>query len=744
MLWYLLAQMMRLGSVGTLLLGVGFLAGCGGSDANGSSSAAITQDAITEDAIVTDSGGSVGIVEPDGGGPMSDGDAPGAPAWTPMTEGDPGRVTLHRLNRAEYDNTVRDLLGTKLQPARDFPADDHGYGYDNIADVLTMSPLLFELYEHAADTLLEEALALPTQDSEVWHVEAEMAENTVGGLSGGNAWNLWSNGEVYSAFDLPMDGDYVIRASALAQQAGPEVAHMAFSVDGFAVAEFDVPNEPGNYDQFEVTVPLVSGMRVVGVGFTNDFYEPESGSDRNLIVDWFEVEGPLGLTLEDMINPQREAILICTPADESDSTCPREIINAFGRRAWRRPLSTQEVDGLMSLYDLVITQGEGFDEGIRLALKAILVSHNFVYRVELDADPESPQEHALTDWELASRLSYFLWSSMPDEELLEAAEAGGLSDLDEIAKQVRRMIASPKAAGLVDNFAGQWLYTRALDDASPDIWYFEDWSETLRESMRTEAWLTFHAFVHEDRSLLDLVGGTTSFINDVLAEHYGMTDFYGLPGTFLEMEMGEVSRGGVLRQGALLTALSNPTRTSPVRRGKWVLGHLLCSEPPPPPPGVEGISEMEIEGKSLKEILAVHREDPVCAACHDAMDPIGLGLENFDGIGAWRTSDAGGPIDASGVLPGEVEFDDAQGMIDLVVSDDRLPQCMTEQLTTYALGRGLEFSDLAFVEDITTEFATRGYRFEELAVMIAQSKPFRMRRGQPADPDAGPDQEETP
>lgn len=731
-------------SLGALLLGVGFLAGCGGSDTGDGASAVITQDAL-----VTDLGGSaplddgsVGTVEPDGSGPMSDGGAPGAPTWTPMTEGDPGRVTLHRLNRAEYDNTVRDLLGTKLEPARDFPADDYGYGYDNIADVLTMSPLLFELYEHAADTLLEEALALPVQESEVWHMEAEMAENTVGGMSGPNAWNLWSNGEVYSAFEVPADGDYVIRASALAQQAGPALAHMAFYVDGLAVAEFDVPNEPGDYGLFEMTVPLTAGIRVVGVGFTNDYYEPESGSDRNLIVDWFEVEGPLGLTLEDMLNPQREAILTCTPTDASDVTCPRDILSAFGLRAWRRPLSTKEIDGLMGLYGLVLAQGEGFEEGVRLALKAILVSHNFVYRVELDADPESPEEHALTEWELASRLSYFLWSSMPDEELLALAEAGTLSDLDELEKQVRRMIASPKAAALVDNFAGQWLYTRALEDASPDVWYFEDWSETLRESMRAEAWLTFHAFVHEDRSLLDLVGGSTSFVNDVLAEHYGMMDFYALPGTFVEMEMGGVNRGGVLRQGALLTALSNPTRTSPVRRGKWVLGHLLCSEPPPPPPGVEGISEMEVEAKSLKEILAVHREDPVCAACHDSMDPIGLGLENFDGIGAWRASDVGGPIDASGVLPGELEFDDGEGMINLVASDDRLPKCMTEQLTTYALGRGLELSDFAFVEDITAEFVARGHRFEELAVMIAQSKPFRMRRGQPVEADVG--EEEAP
>jgi hypothetical protein len=387
----------------------------------------------------------------------------------------------------------------------------------------------------------------------------------------------------------------------------------------------------------------------------------------------------------------------------------------------------------MGLYALAITEGEGFEEGIGLALRALMVSHNFAYRVELDADPESLDEHLVNDWELASRLSYFLWSSMPDQELFDLAEAGALQNLSEIERQVRRMIASPRATALVDNFAGQWLYTRALEDAAPDVWYFEGWNETLRESMRAEAWLTFHAFMREDRSLLDLIGGSTSFINDVLAEHYGMADFFALPGTFVEMEMTAANRGGVLRQGALLTALSNPTRTSPVRRGKWVLGHLLCSEPPPPPPGVEGLIETDIDAKSLKEILALHREDPVCAACHDAMDPIGLGLENFDGIGVWRSADGGGPIDASGVLPGGLEFEGASGMIGLVASDERLPGCMAEQLMTYGLGRGLESSDRAFVDEIAMEFAERGHRFVELAILISQSDPFRMRRGQPVE-----------
>lgn len=732
------------GPWGALLLALAVAAGCGGDGE--SPSAEISQDATETGGITSAVDGGIGLDEVDsvGAGPETLGGGEVVTSWSPLADGDPGRVTLHRLNRAEYDNTVRDLFGTKLRPARDFPADDQGYGYDNIADVLTMSPLLFELYENAADMLLSEALALPVQDSEVWHMEAETSQNTVGGMSGANAWNIWSNGEVYDAVEIPADGDYVIRAFACAQQAGPDLAHMAFYVDGLAVAEFDVPNGPGDFDTFEATIPMEKGSRVVGVGFTNDFYAPESGEDRNLIVDWFEVEGPIGLTLDDMINPQREAILVCAPEGDDVETCAREILKGFGQRAWRRPLTTAELDDLVALFGLVLEQGDTFDEGITLALKAVLVSHHFVYRVELDPDPESPEEHPLTDWELASRLSYFLWSSMPDAELMELAAAGKLNDHDEIERQVRRMIASPKAAALVDNFAGQWLYTRALEDSSPDIWYFEDWNETLRESMRAEAWLTFHAFMREDRSLLELIGGSTSFVNDVLAEHYGLSDFYALPGTFVEVDLTSVSRGGVLRQGALLTALSDPTRTSPVRRGKWVLGHLLCSEPPPPPPGVEGISEQEIEAKSLKEILAIHREDPACAACHDAMDPIGLGLENFDGIGAWRTHDAGGVIDPSGVLPGEQEFDDAQGMIELVTSDERLPKCMAEQLTTYALGRGLEFSDYAFVEDITAEFVLRGHRFDELAVMIAQSKPFRMRRGQPAEEGPSQDTEEAP
>lgn len=659
-------------------------------------------------------------------------DAPGNQSNYPQATGDPGRVTLHRLNRAEYNNTVRDLLGTALTPADDFPNDDHGYGYDNIADVLSMSPLLFELYEHAAELLVEEAMDIPIQEAETFFIEAEEADHTTGGPYGTTGWNIWSNGDVNAVVDLPADGTYILSAYVWGQQAGPEVVHMAFTLDGLVVAEFDVPDtvdSPGTYAaEFEAQ----AGLRQVGVAFTNDFYEPDEGLDRNLLIDWFRVKGPVGLSETDKTNPRREAIVICNPTGAWDADCARQILAAFGRRAWRRPLTDGELDALVDLASLAIAEGDDFDKGISLALRAILVSHHFVFRVETDADPLSSTPQPLNQHELASRISYFLWSSMPDEILLAAADAGALSELGAIDEQVRRMLKSPRSRALVDNFGGQWLYIRAIDDVIPDPWYFEGaWSEDLRQSMRAEAWLFFHSFLSGNRSMLELLDATDSFVDQRLADHYGLETFGALPGAFVEMEVSGAKRGGLLRQGALLTALSYPTRTSPVRRGKWVLGHLLCEEPPPPPPGVEGFAVADLEAKTLKEALAQHRSDPACAGCHASMDAIGLGLENYDGIGRWRDEDAGLAIDASGELPPDLAFQDADELVAILAADPRLPSCMAKQLFTYALGRGVEASDAPFIEEITGEFIARGHRFDELAVLIAQSAPFRMRRGEP-------------
>lgn len=682
------------------------------------------------------------------------------PLQPPVVEGDPGRVTLHRLNRAEYNNTVRDLLGTELQPADDFPNDDHGYGFDNNADVLSMSPLLFELYEHAAELLIAETMEIPVTDPASFHFEAEDVEHTTGGASGADAWNIWSNGEALGVAYLPASGTYTMRAYGYGQQAGPDDIQMTFSIDGVIVAEIAVTNDAQTPQTFEASFYAEEGLRQIGVGFANDFYIPggepcesndecESGtckgndtcgsSDRNLIIDWFDVTGPSELADTTPVNAQREAVMVCTPDEAEPATCVREILRAFGKRAWRRPLEEVELDGLLVFLTIAEQEGADWEEGLRTALRAILVSPHFIFRVEIDPDPVSLEEHPLSQYELASRLSYFLWSSMPDASLLAAADQEILHLPEVLHAQVQRMLKDPRAQALVENFGGQWLYFRALDDVAPDPWYFPGWNEGLRTSMRAEAWLFFHSFIRGERSMLELLTASDSFIDETLAAHYQLDGFFGMPGAMLEMDVSDNDRGGVLRQGALLTALSYPTRTSPVRRGKWVLGQLLCEEPPPPPPGVEGLSEEEIEAgnMTLREVLELHRADPVCAACHLLMDPIGLGFENYDGIGRWRTEESGLPVDPAGELPDGSAFLGPEGLIDILVADPSYTHCMVEQLATYALGRGVEPTDHDYLEAIAEVFEVTGHHFDDLAYLIATSAIFTHRRGEPETPADG-------
>ncbi|HEY8376044.1 MAG TPA: DUF1595 domain-containing protein, partial [Nannocystis sp.] len=350
---------------------------------------------------------------------------------------DPGRVTVHRLNRTEYNNTVRDLLGTSQRPADSFPADDFSLGFDNIADVLSTSPLQAELYERAAEALISEAMAIPITDPGTWHIEAEEAVASSGGAVGG-AWMLWSNGEVYQLIELPYDGQYTFSARVWGQQAGPDLPHMNLTVDQVPVGMFDVDAVQDGPATYTVQIEAKAGVHKFAVEFTNDFYDPDNGLDRNLVVDWFKVEGPLDLPQGD--NPLRARIMICDPDQDGEETCLREILRAFTRRAWRRPVTDAEVDALMQFVAGAKAAGDTWEQGLRVALQAVLVSPYFLYRIELDPDPTDLTPHPLSDHELASRLSYFLWSSMPDDELLAAADAGVLHDPVELEAQARRML----------------------------------------------------------------------------------------------------------------------------------------------------------------------------------------------------------------------------------------------------------------------------------------------------------------
>jgi len=648
---------------------------------------------------------------------------------------DPGRVTLHRLNRAEYNNTVRDLLGTTQTPADDFPADDFGYGFDNVADVLSLSPTHIELYERAAEMLIDEALAA-TIDPELFFHEAEDVGGTAGNASG-DAWNLSSNGEVAVTVTVPSDGQYRIATRVWGQQAGTEPARMALKIGGVAVGTYDVPNVDSDPLLVEETLDVSAGNQVLAVEFLNDFFDPNAGADRNLVVDWLSLEGPLGATAP---NATRDKLLFCDLAADG---CAQDVVRSFARRAWRRAVTDEEVDRLMLLVAEVDGQGDGVEAGVALALRAILTSHHFIFRVELDPDPSDTTPHPLNDWEVASRLSYFLWSSMPDDELLEAAEASALSDPEQLLAQVERMLADPKASAFPHNFAGQWLFTRSLGGHVPDYQIYPDWDDSLRAAMQQETELFFSEFLQNGRPVADMLIADFTYVDDRLATHYALTSGVPAPGAgFARVETAGSKRLGLLGHGSLLTVTSQPTRTSPVKRGKFILSQLLCSEPPPPPPGVEGLVEdTGMTVGSLRERLEQHRADPTCASCHDIIDPLGFGLENFDGIGAYRTEDAGFPIDASGELAGGGAFAGLDEMTSLLTEDPRFGRCIIEKVLTYGLGRGVESSDDAFVDYIEVEAGKQGFSLDKIVKLVAVSEPFRMRRGELPDEVAAGDPE---
>jgi len=634
---------------------------------------------------------------------------------------DPGRVTMHRLNRVEYNNTVRDLLGTSRTPADDFPADDRGYGFDNIADVLSISPLQAELYARAAEDLAREAMLVPTPKTTV-RVEAETLEGQVGAASGEN-WNLWSGGELPATHEFPSTGQYRIAARVWGDQAGPDPVQMSLVVGGKIIGTFDVPETSQNPVVVEANADVNGGTQVVSVEFLNDYYDPDLGEDRNLHIDWIEIEGPLGVVGK---NPLRERIVVCDPATGME--CVRTILEKFGERAFRRPLSAAEIDRLASIVALGEQNGQTVDTGIEIALRAILTSPHFLFRPELDPDPNATAPaHPLNDFELASRLSYFIWSSMPDEELFAAAREGKLQDPAEIEAQVERMLDDPRAVALVDNFAGQWLYTRALDDHQPDYYAFPAWDPTLRESMREETRRFFREFLDSERPIHDMLTADFTYIDERLAQHYGLPS----PGAdFARVTVDDPNRRGLLAQGSVLTVTSYPTRTSPVKRGKWVMTQLLCTEPPAPPPGVEGLVTEEMPTGTIRQRLEKHRESPVCNSCHQEMDNLGFGLEQYDGIGAFRTEDGGFPIDASGVLPGGKTFDGMQELSAIIAADPRFLHCVSEKMMTYALGRGHDPADEGHLSHVEAELRDRGESLRTLIKLVATSEPFRMRRGE--------------
>ncbi|MBI3416990.1 MAG: DUF1592 domain-containing protein [Verrucomicrobia bacterium] len=649
---------------------------------------------------------------------------------------DPGRVTIRRLNRAEYNNTIRDLIGVKFQPADDFPADDVGYGFDNIGDVLSLPPILLEKYLTAAEKVLTAAIV--TEDPAVLRTNQVAAEalefNGPGELKGGGWFRMNREGEIFAKFRFPMEGEYVFRVRAYGEQAGSEPVKMAMRVNGKEIEIKEVPVEENDPQVYEVKTRVAAGTRKCCVAYLNNFVDPKNPDpkrrDRNLVVEYLEVTGPLDAKTPPLPESHRR-IFSRLPGPTTTNAVARALIGDFTRRAYRRPVEPVEVDRLMKLFEQAQHDGESFEQSIKLALEAVLVSPHFLFRGELQPEPGNPDAiHPVNEFALASRLSYFLWSSLPDVELFTLAGQGRLrKNLD---AQVKRMLKDSKASALVDNFAGQWLQLRNLKSMTPDSEIFPEFDDELRAAMQRETELFFRHIMQTDRSVLEFLNADYSFANERLAQHYGIDGVKG--DEFQRVNFKRKERGGLLTQASILTITSNPTRTSPVKRGKWVLENILGTPPPPPPPDVPELKDNKggpLTG-TLRERMEQHRENPLCASCHERMDPIGFGFENFNAVGGWRALDGTAPIDPAGKLVSGQSFQGPTELKEILLRDKRneFVRCLTEKMLTYALGRGLEFYDRLAVDEITNGLKKNNYHFSALVLEVVKSKPFQMRRGE--------------
>ena len=684
----------------------------------------------------------------------------------------PGRVpAVHRLNRAEYANAVRDLLGVEINAAALLPPDDSGYGFDNIADVLSVSPLLTERYLAAAQKISRIAVGDPAirPATDVFTVNKYLRQDD----RVSDDLPFGSRGGLAVRYYFPVDGDYIVKIfldrTYDGRIRGLGDAHiLEVRLNGERVQQLTVgtpPSEEGaarprgaraaSVDGSEVTISAKAGPGVLAVSFVKKAAEPEGMLRPQYAVTSYEYAGdvvvPPGIgSIElrgpDNIkgpgdSPSRAKIFSCRPggggkvraaADAGETRCAREILTALARRAFRRPVTTADVQPLLAFYQTARKTGT-FDAGIEAALRRLLVSPDFLFRIEHDpAGAAGTATYRVSDLELASRLSFFLWSSIPDDELLEVATRGQLKDPAVLERQVRRMLADQRAVSLVDNFAGQWLYLRNIRLVSPDPSVFPQFDENLRQALEREITLFLRSQFQEDHGVGDLLSADYTFVNERLARHYGIPNVYGDHFRRLVLPADiRAERTGLLGKGAVLTLTSYANRTSPVLRGKWLLDNVLGSPPPPPPPNIPALKE-NVEGApatTVRQRLEQHRSNPSCASCHRIMDPLGFALENFDAIGQWRTTGEGGAgIDASGVLADGTPVDGPAALRQALLShNDDFARTVTEKLLTYALGRGVEYYDAPAVRQIVRGARSDDYRWSALILGIVKSVPFQMR-----------------
>ena len=689
------------------------------------------------------------------------------------TQINPGRTqAFHRLNQTEYQNSVRDLLDLDIDVAGLIPTDaPDQYGFDNNADVLALSPLSVERYVSAAHKIAELAVGATPRGASINTYEVPL--NLIQDDRLSEELPFGSRGGAAIEHMFPVDGEYRITLNLQTNYVdfvrGYDQPHeVELSLDGQHLETFafggDAPGTPAPYsyagnirgnddweefmmafaeEGFEIQVNVKAGPRVIGATFPREMWENEGIQqprlfgyhlavtelpDANPAVDSIQIEGPLSVDGPGD-TPSRRRIFSCLPANlDEEPACAQQILSSLARRAYRRPVSESDVQGLVEFYNQGRLDG-GFEVGIQFALERVLVSPDFLFRIEQDpADAQPGAMYAISDIELASRMSFFLWSSPPDDELLNLAERGALREPGMLEQQVQRMMADPRADAFIKNFVGQWLYLRNLEDFYPDPAAFPEFDENLRTALQRETELFIDDQIRSDASLLDLLRADYTFVNERLARHYGIPGVYG--SRYRKVTVDGNQRGGLLGHGGLMMVTSYPNRTSPVLRGKFVLENLLGGPPPEPPPNVPAL-ETSSDGKilTMREAMVMHRENPACRVCHAAMDPIGFSLENYDVVGKWRREFAGQPIDASGLLPDGNTFDGPDGLQGLLLErPDDLVGTITEKLMRFALGRSLEYYDMPEVRAVVRAASVENYRWSSIILGVVESTPFQMRR----------------
>jgi len=671
-----------------------------------------------------------------------------------LAEGDPGQSSLHRLNRTEYGNAVRDLLGLTVDISEYLPADDEGYGFDNIADVLRTSPSLLEQYLSASRKISELAVGDTrlAPISKVYRVAPDQPQQHIPGLP------LGTRGGILIEHNFPVDAEYqfnnYLTRNIVGYMTGLEWPHIfEISIDGVEVFSTQVGGEVDNLAndtnfaeaadaidaRLKTRIPVSAGPHQVAVTWQQknaaETHEPLELHTRDLdlqnmnglpTLDYVDIIGPFNISGAGETQSRRQ-IFSCYPQSANEAPdCATEILSTLGKRAYRRPLTDADMNLIFSFYEDGMTQGS-FELGIQSALRFILTSPDFLFRSEPDpAGVAAGDIYPLDDLALASRLSFFLWSSIPDDELQELAAAGQLGNAGVLDYQIDRMLRDPKASTLVDNWAAQWLFLRNLQSINPDTRAFPNFDAKLRSAFYTETTMFIQALINNNRPVTELMTADYTYVNDRLAAHYGIPNIYG--SHFRRVQYSNPERRGLLGHGSVLTVTSYPNRTSPVLRGKWVLENIIGSPAPVPPPNVPALNE-ELTAVSVRDRLIQHRDNPACASCHAVMDPLGFSLENFDGIGRYRERDPSGLIDSSGSLADGTPILGASSLQQaLMQKPDYFVDTVTEKLLTYALGRGLQARDMAYVRDITRQAESQDYRFAAIVKGIVNSAPFRQKR----------------